>query len=228
MRKNTTQHAAILFILLAALAACDNNAPNPDQLEFNPEKDTKQNEHRDIEHKPVTENQATQSEGVAKFALIESSTVEIEAKSGSSVSGTVIFSPGPDKESMQVKVKLSGLEPGIHGFHIHESDDCSADDASSAGGHFNPFNAEHGAPSSERQHLGDMGNVEANAQGNVNTTLMFADMSFSGPNSILQRAVVVHAQQDDFTSVPSGDAGKRIGCGEIVQDRGTLRDNFLD
>ena len=217
MKKKATQNAAILFLLGAALTACDNNTPNPDQPEFDPGVDSRE-----------IENPATQSEGIAKFALIESATVEMEPKSGSNVSGTVIFSPGPDRKLMQVEVKLSGLEPGKHGFHIHRLDDCSADDASSAGGHFNPFNTEHGAPSSERHHLGDMGNIEANAQGHVNTTLVFADMSFSGPSSILQRAVVVHAEPDDYTSAPAGNAGKRIACGEIVQDRETFTEDLLD
>jgi Cu-Zn family superoxide dismutase len=219
MTGKTTQNVAILLLAGAALTACENGDSKQGQSEH--ELSGKVSA-ANVNHKKVTEIQATQSEGIAKFALIDSATVEIEPKSGSSVSGTVVFSPGSDMKSMQVDIALSGLEPGKHGVHIHELDDCSAEDASSAGGHFNPFNNEHGAPLSDSHHLGDMGNVEANSEGDVRVTLMLDDMSFSGPNSILQRSVVVHAEPDDLTSAPAGNAGKRIGCGEIMQDRESL------
>ncbi|WP_370551987.1 superoxide dismutase family protein [Haliea sp. E1-2-M8] len=74
---------------------------------------------------------------------------------------------------MLVKVDLEGLEPGPHGFHVHEVGDCSADDGSSAGGHFNPYDTPHGALDAGEHHVGDMGNVEADDDGRVATELTF-------------------------------------------------------
>ncbi len=80
-------------------------------------------------------------------------------QSNSGVSGTVEFAP--KGETVRVKVELTGLEPGPHGFHIHEAGDCSAEDFTSAGGHFNPHGREHGSPADDQRHAGDFGNVEA-------------------------------------------------------------------
>src|SRR5271169_5710736 len=76
--------------------------------------------------------------------------------SGSQVTGTVTFTAAGD--SVQVVADVTGLTPGKHGFHIHEFGDCSAADASSAGGHFNPMKKPHGAPDAAERHAGDMGN----------------------------------------------------------------------
>ena len=63
---------------------------------------------------------------------------------GNKVSGTVTFVPSGDK--LKVFAEVSGLTPGLHGFHIHEKGDCSAPDGTSAGGHFNPTSKPHGNP----------------------------------------------------------------------------------
>ena len=63
---------------------------------------------------------------------------------GNSASGTVSFRQ--DGDSVVVVARISGLTPGAHGFHIHEKGDCSAPDATSAGGHFNPTGKAHGHP----------------------------------------------------------------------------------
>ncbi|MFO7550430.1 MAG: superoxide dismutase family protein, partial [Haliea sp.] len=122
---------------------------------------------------------------------------------------------------MRVIVELEGLEPGRHGIHIHETGDCSADDASSAGGHFDPYDAPHGSPERAEHHVGDMGNMEADDEGRVATELTFKHLGFSGPASILQKAVVIHSGKDDLESQPAGDAGNRIGCGVIRMDNNT-------
>lgn len=116
---------------------------------------------------------------------------------------------------MRATVDLRGLEPGLHGFHIHETGDCSADDASSAGGHFNPQDAPHGSRDGAERHAGDMGNIEADNDGRVDTELTLPGITFAGPTSILQRAVVIHGQEDDLESQPAGDSGDRVGCGVI-------------
>jgi Cu-Zn family superoxide dismutase len=112
---------------------------------------------------------------------------------------------------------VTGLPPGQHGFHIHETGDCSAPDASSAGGHFNPTGAPHGAPSAAEHHAGDLGNIEANAEGQAEVNIHANGVSLeeAAPNSIKGKAVIVHAAADDLQTQPTGNAGARLACGVI-------------
>jgi Cu-Zn family superoxide dismutase len=134
---------------------------------------------------------------------------------GSQVSGTVTFL-GRNGE-VEVTADLEGLKPGRHGFHIHEHGDCSAADATSAGGHFNPAGAPHGAPAdpAERRHVGDLGNVEADADGRAHLEMVDTVIALEGENGIVGKAVIVHAQPDDLTTQPTGNAGPRLACGVI-------------
>lgn len=129
------------------------------------------------------------------------------------VKGKVTFQE--ETQGVRVTVDISGLTPGKHGFHIHQKGDCSAADFSSAGGHWNPTEAPHGAPDSGKHHYGDFGNIVANDKGVVRFEQVFSWLSFSGPNSFLDHAVIVHAKADDLMSQPSGDAGARVACGVI-------------
>src|SRR2546430_17103421 len=138
---------------------------------------------------------------------------------GNKVTGTVTFTPVAD--GVQVHAELAGLTPGKHGFHVHEFGDCSAADASSAGAHFNPTNKPHAGPDAPERHVGDMGNVEADASGKA--TLEYLDHQISLTNdqqSAIGRSVVVHAQADDLKSQPAGDSGARIACGVIGRAKG--------
>jgi Cu-Zn family superoxide dismutase len=133
---------------------------------------------------------------------------------GNKVSGTVTFTEVAD--GVQVHAEITGLAPGNHGFHVHEFGDCSAADATSAGGHFNPTNKPHAGPDATERHVGDMGNVEADASGKA--TLEYVDHQISLTNdqqSAIGRSVVVHAKADDLKSQPAGDSGARIACGVI-------------
>jgi Cu-Zn family superoxide dismutase len=112
---------------------------------------------------------------------------------------------------------VSGLGPGtVHGIHIHEKGDCSAPDASSAGEHFNPLGHAHGAPDAN-SHVGDLGNITADAQGNapLNITKAQASLVAGASTSIVGKSVVVHTKEDDLKSQPSGDSGDRIACGIV-------------
>lgn len=142
-------------------------------------------------------------------------TAFLSPASGSSVQGTVNFIQEDDK--LRVEASLSGLTPGPHGFHIHEKGDCSASDASSASGHFNPTAMPHAGPSESHRHVGDFGNIEADASGNARYSKSFSDLKLSGTTSILGKAVIVHAKADDLKTQPSGDAGDRVACGVIEQ-----------
>jgi Cu-Zn family superoxide dismutase len=134
---------------------------------------------------------------------------------GNRAEGTVVFDGEGD--DVQVRVELAGLEPRTtHGFHIHEVGDCSADDASSAGGHFNPEDNPHGLPTAERRHAGDMGNLTANDDGLVKETRSYETFSVDGGDepSIIGRAVILHADADTGNQ-PTGEAGSRLACGVI-------------
>ena len=134
----------------------------------------------------------------------------LSSASGSKVSGTVTFTKSGD--SVKVVAEVSGLTPGKHGFHVHEFGDCSAPDATSAGGHFNPTNAPHAGHDADKRHMGDLGNLEADASGKARLELTDKTMKLSG---VIGKAVIVHEKADDFKTQPTGDAGGRVACGVI-------------
>jgi Cu-Zn family superoxide dismutase len=138
----------------------------------------------------------------------------LEARSESQVSGTVEFAPTAG--GVRVQARVAGLTPGEHGFHIHEVGDCSAVDATSAKGHFNPAAKAHGHHGGMERHAGDMPNLVADAGGNATYNAEVAMLALTdGPNAIVGRSVVVHADPDDYKSQPAGNSGKRIACGVI-------------
>lgn len=147
-----------------------------------------------------------------------SATAVLAPTKGNQVSGTVHFKQRG--ETVLVEVKVTGLKPnGTHGFHVHEKGDCSAADASSAGGHFNPEKTPHGGLSSEKRHAGDFGNLQADANGFAQTSIQVSGVTLGAEaNSIIGRAVIVHANPDDLTSQPSGNAGARVACGLISKN----------
>ncbi|MCM4156570.1 superoxide dismutase family protein [Gramella sp. AN32] len=144
-------------------------------------------------------------------------TVTLQPKSGSKLSGNVAFYQEGDKVRMEAII--SGLAEGEHAIHIHQSADCSAEDGSSAGGHWNPTDATHGKwGSSDGFHKGDIGNFKVDANGNGTVKLTTDEWCIGCGDSkkdILGKAIIVHDGVDDFTSQPSGNAGNRVGCGTI-------------
>lgn len=151
----------------------------------------------------------------AKGAATPFAEATLEAKSGSKLAGTVLFSK-TDK-GIEMLAKVTGATPGPHGIHIHEKGDCSAPDATSAGGHFNPTNAAHAGPDHAARHGGDLGNITVKADGTGELTLKVpAVQGLNDWNSIVGKSVVVHEKADDLKSQPAGDAGARIGCGVIA------------
>jgi Cu-Zn family superoxide dismutase len=138
----------------------------------------------------------------------------LSARSGSAVSGSADFSEVAG--GVKISAQISGLTPGDHGFHIHESGDCSAADAMSAKGHFNPDAKPHGDPVRSEHHAGDMPNLIANAQGEASYSFELRGAALTGPTGIVGRSVVVHADPDDYKSQPAGNSGKRVACGLIV------------
>lgn len=135
--------------------------------------------------------------------------------SGSQVRGNITFTQA-GQNRVRVSGEITGHTPGPKGFHIHEKGDCSAPDAMSAGGHFNPAKAKHGA-TPVAGHAGDMGNVAFNSAGTATINMVLEGISVSqdAQNGIIGRAVVVHMQPDDLKTDPTGNAGGRAACGVI-------------
>jgi Cu-Zn family superoxide dismutase len=118
--------------------------------------------------------------------------------------------------SVLVEVDLTSVPPGVHGFHIHDQGECGPD-GMAAGGHFNPTNAQHGAPDAPSHHAGDFGNVTADANGNVKTKFSTRAVTVSpSSSSAVGHAVILHANPDDLTTQPTGNAGGRIACGVVT------------
>ena len=132
---------------------------------------------------------------------------------GNSVRGVVTFLR--TDSGVYVVADVRGLTPGPHGFHVHELGDCSAPDGTSAGGHFNPSGHDHGAPDSEVRHVGDLGNIVTDDQGNARHEETDAHLQLDGPQSIIGRGLIVHAGEDDLASQPTGAAGARVACGVV-------------
>lgn len=139
-------------------------------------------------------------------------TAKLESKSNSKVTGTITFTKSGD--DVEVSGEIDNLTPGKHGFHIHDKGDCSAPDAASAGGHFNPTHQHHGGPDTAERHNGDLGNIEADASGKAHVHWK-GKMSLGGSDSIIGKSVVVHAAADDLKTDPAGNSGARVACGVI-------------
>lgn len=135
---------------------------------------------------------------------------------GQSARGVVTFTQ--KREDVLVVASFSGLTPGGHGFHIHEKGDCSAPDATSAGGHFNPAAKKHGHPHHGEHHSGDLPMLQADASGNASLTVTLSGISLRPDSStnIVGRGLIVHAAPDDYQTQPTGNAGARVACGIIT------------
>lgn len=143
-------------------------------------------------------------------------TVEItlQAKSNSKLAGKATLSESP--EGVKVVLALENVSPGDHGAHVHEKGDCSAPDAASAGGHFNPGSHPHALPTGSPRHLGDLGNITIgkDGKGTLEIVAAGANLKDSDPSSFMGRSIIVHEKKDDGGQ-PTGNAGGRIGCAEI-------------
>jgi len=184
-------HAALALAVAATLAACA-SAPPQTATPGAPA--------------PAAHNASTAKQAVANLA----------SASGSLVSGRLTLAPMGD--GVHLTGDIGGLQPGSsHGFHIHEKGDCSAVDASSAGGHFNPGAQPHGRAGHGAHHAGDSDNLVADANGVAHVDAHVSGVSLGGgaANDVVGRAIIVHAVADDYSSQPAGNAGARVACGVI-------------
>jgi superoxide dismutase, Cu-Zn family len=150
----------------------------------------------------------------AEAATPKTIEVDLQAKSGSKLAGKATLTETP--EGVKVVLSVENVTPGDHGAHVHEKGDCSAEDGSSAGGHFNPGGHPHALPAGDPRHLGDLGNVtvDKDGKGKLELVAAGANLKDNDPHSFVGRSIIVHEKKDDGGQ-PTGNAGGRIGCGEI-------------
>lgn len=143
-----------------------------------------------------------------------SASATLAPQAGGTIQGEVRFTG--NGEGVTIMAHIEGAPPGPHGLHVHETGDCSAADFTSAGGHFNPTDAPHGAPTDMERHAGDLGNVQVGGDGSAHVEMTSDMLSVGdGANSVVGRAVILHEKADDFVTQPTGAAGGRIACGVV-------------
>ncbi|KAL3993815.1 Superoxide dismutase [Cu-Zn] [Acanthocheilonema viteae] len=152
------------------------------------------------------------------------STNAIAVLRGNTVSGVIRFKQDKEGSPTIINGEIKGLTPGLHGFHIHQYGDTT-NGCISAGPHFNPHNKTHGGPTDEIRHVGDLGNIVAGADGTAHIDISDKQVQLLGPNSIIGRSIVVHADEDDLgkgvgdkknESLKTGNAGARVACGIVA------------
>jgi Cu-Zn family superoxide dismutase len=115
--------------------------------------------------------------------------------------------------------RLTGLTPGDHGMHFHTVGRCDAPGFESAGEHWNPTNAQHGAQHPQGPHFGDMPNVSVGPDSIADVQATTAGGSLRGAQQALLdadgAALIIHASRDDQQTNPSGRSGNPVACGVI-------------
>jgi superoxide dismutase, Cu-Zn family len=146
----------------------------------------------------------------------------ISPASDSKLTGDATFEDMGDG-TVTIELSVSNAAIGTHAVHLHEKGDCSAGDATSAGGHWNPTGENHGRRTddmSKQFHSGDIGNMEVSSNGQGSLKMSIKGWSVGGTDStnIIGKAIIIHAGVDDFVSQPSGDAGARVAC-SVIQEK---------
>ena len=136
----------------------------------------------------------------------------LQAKSGAKMNGSVELID--EAGTLTVNIRVHEATPGTHGIHLHEKGDCSAPDAASAGGHYNPKKETHGGPATSPHHAGDLGNISVSADGTGHAEIKVTSFTF---DEAVGKAIVVHEKTDDLTTDPSGNSGARQGCAVIAK-----------
>ena len=135
------------------------------------------------------------------------------------VVGSAVFLQQSD--GVRILLDLRDVAPGTKGVHIHEVGRCDAPTFDSAGTHFNPKKAEHGAENPRGPHAGDLPNITVDDTGRGHLEVTNPRVTLDpGPTSLLDgrgTALVVHEDPDDMRTDPAGNSGRRVACGALVR-----------
>ena len=143
---------------------------------------------------------------------------QCELQHSDAVKGSILFMQAPGTPTL-IKGTITGLQPGDHGFHIHEFGDMSKG-CESMGAHYNPDGVDHG--DENEGHVGDLGNITADDKGTASFSIRADRVDLIGERSVVGRGIVVHADADDLgqggdeESKKTGNAGNRLACGVIT------------
>jgi Cu-Zn family superoxide dismutase len=144
----------------------------------------------------------------AEAKLGRSAQAQLRPIGTSGVNGVITLQEVGDFVRIQGVVRQ--LSPGKHGFHVHEGTSCDE-----RGGHFAPGQRTHGSPDAQERHVGDLGNLTADHEGEVSYLRVDQLIQLAGPQTIVGHVIVVHRGEDDYISQPSGGSGDEIACGKI-------------
>ena len=146
------------------------------------------------------------------------------------IKGNVYFIEDLKNDKVIIKINVKGLNKNsLHGFHVHESGDLT-EQCTSMCAHFNPYKKNHGCPGKRERHVGDLGNLKTDKNGNAIYNTVDDVIKLRGTKSnIIGRGLIIHADPDDCgmgnfpDSLTTGHAGKRIACAII----GYAKENFI-
>ena len=119
-------------------------------------------------------------------------------------------------KNLRLEIVAREFQPGSYGMHIHSVGKCDAPDFMSAGPHWNPSGAQHGADNPMGAHRGDLPNLEVESGLIGRITVTVPDAALTGKDGLLDAdgaAFVIHAQPDDYKTDPTGNSGGRKVCG---------------
>ncbi|KAB2850092.1 MAG: superoxide dismutase family protein [Hyphomicrobiaceae bacterium] len=131
--------------------------------------------------------------------------------------GTISLTETPS--GVLILIQMKSIPPGPHGFHLMEAGKCEPP-FKSAGNILNPLGAKHGLRSEEGPSMGDMPNLFAGQNGEINAELLnpFVTLQPDADGSLLRdsgTAFILRAEADDHATHPDGNSGARIACGVI-------------
>ena len=164
----------------------------------------------------ATQGPGAASAGQAQVAA-DRATAQLRNADGQVV-GDAVLSETP--HGVLVHVTLTDVPEGTHAFHIHQTGRCEPP-FTTAGGHFNPGNKQHGFDNAMGMHAGDFPNIQVPPGGRLTFDVLAPEVTLKpGPNSLFDAdgsALVIHQGADDYKSDPAGNAGARIACGVITK-----------
>jgi Cu-Zn family superoxide dismutase len=185
---------------LIALAACG------------PKSDTTATDNGPASSEPVAQVTETTTATAPAATNLNSADATLQSRDPK-VGGTVHFTQ--EGAGVHVVADVTGAKPGKHGIHLHENGVCTPPDYKSAGGHWNPGHAAHACMPTDPRHAGDLGNITVGSDGTGHLDVTLTGVSFAGDTSVVGKAVVLHAGEDDCKSQPAGNSGDRLACGVV-------------